>query len=128
MSKAKIGTFDELLAMTEPAMQPVVRALRAFVLEADPDTTEVVRLGDRAASYGVGPRKMKEGYAYVLPYKKHVNFGLYQGALLPDPEGLLQGTGAKMRHVKVRSVEAIGPALRAILDAAIAERRAATAG
>jgi hypothetical protein len=30
---------------------------------------EVIRIGDRAASYGVGSKKMTEGYAYVMPLR-----------------------------------------------------------
>lgn len=125
MSKAKLGTFDDLMAITEAAMQPIAIALRALVMEIDPETTEVVRLGDRAATYGLGPKKMSEGYCYVLPYKKHVNFGFYKGATLPDPEGRMQGTGANMRHVKVKSVDDIDDALRDFVLAAIAERKQA---
>jgi len=31
-----------------------------------------------------------------------VNVGFFQGAALPDPARLLQGTGKFMRHVKLR--------------------------
>ena len=68
---------------------------------------------------------MLDGYAYILPYKRWVNLGFYQGAELADPEGLLEGTGAKMRHVKVRSVdEARRAAVRALVREALERRRA----
>jgi hypothetical protein len=35
-------------------------------------------------------------------YTSHVNVGFFQGAALPDPRRLLQGTGRFMRHVKLR--------------------------
>ena len=123
---AQLGTFDDLLAMTPEPLRAVVEALRAAALAACADAHESVRLGDRAATYGLGPRKMLDGYAYVMPQARWVNLGFYQGAALPDPEGLLEGTGARLRHVKVRSLEEAGrPALRALLDAAVAERRTA---
>ena len=63
-----------------------------------------------------GPRKMIDGYAYILPYKRWVNLGFYQGVDLADPEGLLEGTGAKMRHVKIRSLDdAQRPEVRALI-------------
>lgn len=125
MSKAQIGTFDDLLEITEEPLRPVATALREAVFEVDPDTCEVVRLGDRAATYGVGLRKMLDGYAYILPYKRWVNLGFYQGAELADPEGLLEGTGAKMRHVKIRSVEdARRSQVRALVEGALEHRRA----
>ena len=126
MSKAQIGTFEDLLEITEEGLRPIVTALREVVYEAGPDTCEVVRLGDRAATYGVGPRKMIDGYAYILPYKRWVNLGFYPGVELADPEGLLEGTGAKMRHVKIRSVEEAGRAeVRVLVEGAL-ERRKAT--
>ena len=126
MVDTKYGTFDELMDIAEPAMRPIARRLREVVVKVDPDTVEVVRLGDRAATYGVGPKKMSEGYAYVLPHKNWVNLGFYKGAELPDPAGIMEGTGKKLRHVKVRSVEeAARPELRALIEEALAERKQA---
>lgn len=124
MSKARIGSFGDLLDITPETLRPVVTALRELFYQCDPDTTEVVRLGDRAATYGVGPRKMLDGYAYILPHKNWVNLGFYQGFALPDSAGLLEGTGAKMRHVKIRSLaDASRPEVKALIHAAIALRR-----
>jgi hypothetical protein len=41
-------------------------------------------------------------FAYVNVFTSHVNVGFFQGATLPDPARLLQGTGKFMRHVKLR--------------------------
>ncbi|UCG23941.1 MAG: DUF1801 domain-containing protein [Chloroflexota bacterium] len=126
MADTKFGTFDELMDIAEPGMRPIARRLREIVVEVDPNTVEVVRLGDRAATYGVGPKKMSEGYAYILPHKNWVNLGFYIGATLPDPAGLMEGTGKKLRHVKVRSVEDAGrPEIYALLEEALAERKKA---
>ena len=114
------------MADTDPEMRPVATRLRELVFKVDPESVEVVRLGDRAATYGFGPRKMSEGYAYVLPYRSWVNLGFYKGTDLADPKSLLEGTGAAMRHVKIRSVDdAELPAVRALLAAAASERRTA---
>ena len=124
MAKAKFGTFDDLLEISEETLRPIAKALRETVLNVDQNAYEVVRLGDRAATYGVGPRKMIDGFAYILPYKRWVNLGFYQGVDLTDPKGLLEGTGAKMRHIKIRSVdEAKQPEVRALIEAALATRR-----
>ena len=40
-------------------------------------------------------------FAYVNAFKAHVNVGFFRGAEISDPEGLLQGTGKFMRHVKL---------------------------
>ena len=40
-------------------------------------------------------------FAYVGAFKAHVNVGFFRGAEIADPDGLLQGTGKFMRHVKL---------------------------
>ena len=67
---------------------------------------------------------MSEGYAYIMPFAAWVNLGFYKGTDLPDPEGLLEGTGNKLRHVKIRSLDAVErPSIRALLAAALEERK-----
>ena len=128
MTTAKFGSFDDLLQITSEGLQPVATELRQVILDVHPEACEVVRLGDRAATYGVGPRKMIDGYAYILPHRAWVNLGFYQGASLPDREGLLEGTGAKMRHVKIYTLsDASGADIRALVEAALVERTSALA-
>lgn len=123
MAETRFGTFDELMADTEPALRPIAQRLREIVFEVHPDAVEVVRLGDRAATFGLGPKKMSEAYCYVLPYKGWVNLGFFAGAELPDPDRLLEGTGARLRHVKIRSLDAAEvPAVRALIEVALEER------
>ena len=40
-------------------------------------------------------------FAYVGVFKAHVNVGFFYGAALADPKRLLQGSGKRMRHVKL---------------------------
>jgi hypothetical protein len=58
-------------------------------------------------------------FAYVGVFKAHVNVGFFRGLDLPDPSGLLEGTGKLMRHVKVRPGRPIEDgAVRALIQAA----------
>jgi hypothetical protein len=41
-------------------------------------------------------------FGYVNAFTAHVNVGFFHGAALDDPAGLLEGTGKRMRHVKLR--------------------------
>ena len=41
-------------------------------------------------------------FGYVNAFREHVNVGFFTGAFLSDPDGLLEGTGKRMRHVKLR--------------------------
>ena len=115
------GTFGELLAEVEPTLAAIARRLRAIIRAVDANTVETVRLGDHAATYGVGPRKMTDGYAYIMPKRGYINLGFYQGAALTDPAGILEGTGKGLRHVKIRS---LADANRAAVRALIAQARA----
>jgi hypothetical protein len=40
-------------------------------------------------------------FAYVDAYRAHVNVGFFRGAEIADPDGLLEGVGKFMRHVKL---------------------------
>lgn len=61
-------------------------------------------------------------FAYVNAYRDHVNVGFFYGALLDDPAGLLEGTGKRGRHVKLRpGREVDAGALRNLIAAAYAD-------
>ena len=58
-------------------------------------------------------------FGYVNVFKAHVNVGFFLGAELPDPRHLLEGTGKRMRHVKVRPGQELdSTALSALIKAA----------
>lgn len=124
--ETRFGTFDELMAGVDPKLVEIATALRELLQEVDPNAVEVVRLGDNAATFGVGPKKMSEAYCYVMPQKKWVNLGFFKGGSLEDPHGLLEGTGKMMRHIKVHSLDEVKKTeIRTLIEAAFAERRAA---
>ncbi len=124
MTDTSAATFADLLQQAAEPLHAVMSALRSMILEIDAQAVETIRLGDRAATYGVGPRKMRDGYAYLMPHSRWVNLGFYDGASLDDPAGILEGTGKRLRHVKVRTVEAAGAeALRSLVAEAVAFRR-----
>jgi hypothetical protein len=63
-------------------------------------------------------------FAYVGTYAAHVSVGFFQGASLPDPAGLLEGSGKRMRHVKLRWGRPVDEAaLRALIAAAYQDMR-----
>ena len=58
-------------------------------------------------------------FAYVDAFTSHVNVGFFFGASLPDPAGLLQGTGKRGRHVKLKPETPVdATALEALIRAA----------
>lgn len=61
-------------------------------------------------------------FGYVNVFTSHVNVGFYHGASLPDPAGLLQGSGKHMRHVKlIPGVAADTEALVKLIKAAYSD-------
>lgn len=117
-------TFENILASARPELRPACESLHELISSLHEGFVEVVWPKQRIASFGVGPRKMSEHYAYIAVYASHVNLGFYHGASLSDPTGLLEGTGARLRHVRLRSVaEAKNRAVAALLREAIADRK-----
>jgi hypothetical protein len=117
------GTFEDAVAKAGEHAREMASQLRALVAEVMPDVVEVPWPRMRMASYGVGPKKKTEHFCYISAQKDDVNLGFYYGAELPDPEGLLQGTGKLLRHVKIREANAIrGKALRRLLELASRHR------
>ena len=60
------------------------------------EVRELIHDGCPVACMGDAP------FGYVNVFTSHVNVGFFNGAALPDPSGLLQGTGRFMRHVKLK--------------------------
>jgi len=68
-------------------------------------------------------RSMRDLYFAIVPHKAHVNLQLVDGVDLPNPDGRIQGTGKRARHVKVRSVDDTGATwLRAAIAAQVGYR------
>ena len=82
-----------------PELRQVVTAVRKLVRETVPGTRVTVN------SWGVPTFEAKNPFCFYMVGKHHVTFGLHFGTSLADPEGLLEGTGKNIRHVKLRTVE-----------------------
>src|SRR5512140_1880760 len=98
------GTFKDAIARSSPAAREAAIALRRLVSSVYPEVIEVPWPKLRVIGYGVGPKKSTEHFCYVGVYGKHINLGFNYGTKLPDPNGLLEGTGKKFRHVKIMNL------------------------
>ena len=77
------------------------------------DVREVLHDGQPTACVGGA------AFAYVDVFTSHANVGFFHGAELPDLQGLLEGVGKFMRHVKLKPGEEVDvAALSALIDAA----------
>jgi hypothetical protein len=68
----------------------------AVMRKCGDEVRELLHDGCPVACLGDAP------FGYVNVFTSHVNVGFFQGAALPDPARLLQGSGKFMRHVKLR--------------------------
>jgi len=115
--------FTDMVAGFPDPIPELALASRALILDVFPRAVEVVWAQQKTAGYGTGPKKMTEQFTWLAPYPKHVVFGFYYATELPDPEGLLEGTGRLMRHAKIRTAADLErPALRDLVLAASTHR------
>lgn len=118
--------FAAFLAELTPSVAELVGAADRLVRTVDPGVVQVLWIHQRTVGYGVGPKKLSEHYCYLDVYERHINLGFNRGALLPDPTGLLDGTGAKFRKMSLSTVQELEePAVRDLITAARDERLAA---
>ena len=63
-------------------------------------------------------------FAYVNAFKNHVNVGFFRGAEIADSDGLLEGTGKFMRHVKLRPERDVdAAALKKLIETSYADMK-----
>ncbi len=99
----------------------VCREVRALVHAADPEVEETIKRRDRP--YFV----LQGNVCALLAAKKHVCVFLYDGAIVPDPEGIItEGHGnSTARQISIHDGDPInGPALLTMFEHIIANNRA----
>ena len=101
-------TVDSWMAELDPPLREIAQALRELILEAAPDLKESIKWN--TPNYARGGN-----VCYLASAKGYINLGFFNGAGLPNPDGLIEGTGEKMRHIKVRRPEDIRPEVFASL-------------
>ncbi len=113
--------MDDYIGTLPDWQQDICREVRTLVHEADPGVTETIK---RARQ----PYFVLDGnICALLAARDHVNVFLYDGAIVPDPEGIITGGhgNSTARTVAVRRGEAINAsALTAMFRQIIANNRA----
>lgn len=113
----------EFLANYNPEVRAIALKLRELVLEIVPEAIEQVDRPGKLIGYGFKPT-YKDTICVIMPLIAAVNLGFPRGTELPDPGGLLVGTGKRARHVKITALEEIDlPRLRALIEASVALTR-----
>jgi hypothetical protein len=90
----------------------------AVMRDCGDDVRELLHDGHPTACLG------DAAFSYVNAFRAHVNVGFFRGAEIADPEGLLEGTGKFMRHVKLRPGRDVdGTALMKLIDTAYTDMK-----
>ena len=111
-------TIDAWLNERAPELGALARTWFQRMRECGRDVREVMHDGC--------PTACVEGaaFGYVNVFRAHANVGFFHGAELEDPMGLLEGSGKRMRHVKMRPTGALAhTALEALISSAYADIR-----
>ncbi len=92
-------SVGEYIARFDPSIRTLLREARHLVKGVAPDAEE--------KAYRGWPIRIRtdRGLVAIAGFRDHVNVNFGKGARLNDRNGLLEGTGASIRHVKVRTVE-----------------------
>ena len=93
----RYDSFAAYAADQSPKNRAMIRALRTLVKRTAPELRESVKWGNGCWIKG------DDLVAFVYSRPEYLEFGFFAGSDLDDPAGLLEGQGAYVRHVKMRT-------------------------
>src|SRR5690348_8807749 len=108
------GSFAEWKKDQSAKNRTLISALSRLVKNSAPEFTPTVKWGQGCWTLAGAPK------VYIHAERDHVQFGFFAGSTLRDPDGLLAGRGAHVRHVKVFTTRGIP---REALTALVAQVR-----
>lgn len=88
--------IDEWLSGNPPELYAIARRWFAVFRNCGADVGELMHDGCPTACVDGA------AFGYVNVFKSHVNLGFFTGAFIDDPRSLLEGTGKRMRHIKLK--------------------------
>ncbi|TAJ99727.1 MAG: hypothetical protein EPO36_11775 [Chloroflexota bacterium] len=122
MRPEKPDSWDAVLSTHAGTVVSAARALEALIRAEAPGLEVRFDPGTGLLAFGWSMR-MRDLVFALIPHAGWVNLQLADGAILPDSGGLVEGTGKRIRHVKVRSAEAAAaPAVRDLVRAQLEVR------
>jgi hypothetical protein len=112
-----------LLAGSTAEVRDLALRTRALIHEAVPDAVEEIDPADRLVGFTFIPGTIKGLIVAIALQRSYVNLMFSKGVELMeiDSAGLLEGTGKKARHIKVRSAAVLDqPQVRVLIEQAAA--------
>jgi hypothetical protein len=94
--------LDRFLDAFTPEVADLARKTLTKLRKRLPHAIELVYDNYNALAIRFGPNeRASDGIFSVAVYPQHANFFFLQGAKLSDPDGLLQGEGSRVRHIRL---------------------------
>ena len=113
--------LDVMIARQPPEMRQLTTAVLARLRPRFPGAIEMVY--DKANTLVIGfcpDERASNVITSMAVYRKWINLYFFEGDAMPDPEGLLKGSGAMVRHVRITSAEELDrPAVKALISEAL---------
>ncbi len=125
MTRRPPAALRGFLEAYDPPLARLYFAARAIVLDAAADANELIYDAYNAVTTAYSfTERLGDAFCHVAAYRGYVNLGFNRGAGLPDPDRILVGKGARIRHVRVSAAEDLKrPALQSLLRAAVEQGR-----
>jgi hypothetical protein len=118
----QLGSF---LAKFEPRVAAAARAALSRLRKRLPGAIEMVYDNYNALAIGFGPSdKASEAIFSIAVYPRWVSLFFLQGAKLPDPDKVLQGSGTRVRHIVLTEPLVLEkPAVKRLMSLALASAK-----
>jgi hypothetical protein len=113
--------LDRIIAKQPPDMANLVKAVLAKLRPRFPGAVEMVYDKKRGMVLGFCPDERASNVINSIGvYSKWINLYFFEGNTLPDPDGLLQGEGNIVRHIRLTSAADLDrPAVKALMAEAL---------
>jgi len=113
--------LDQIIAKQAPGMAKLAKAVLAKLRPRFPGAVELVYDKRRGMVLGFCPdERASNAINSFAVYSKWINLYFFEGDTLPDPEGLLQGTGTMVRSIRITSADDLDrPAVTALMAEAL---------
>ena len=109
--------FEGILSARSAEVAALARRVQTLVRETLPDLDWVPNHGQEGIGFGINQYGHDGwGVGVIGVAKNWVTLGFMRGAQLPDPHGIVEGTGRNVRHVKVRTAQALDERKDAIVS------------
>jgi hypothetical protein len=122
-NQSPVTQLNAFMARYKPEIAATARAALVRLRRQVPGAVEMVYDNYNALVVGFGPSdRASEAVLSIALYPRWVTLFFLEGAELPDPKGLLKGSGTRVRGITLETAADIdAPPVRALIRAALVQ-------